>query len=110
MRDGGQDLHALLQVRLDALLHVVEGNGGAHHFARAVFGQRHGGAVGTQRIGRIGQRAQGPRGRAHGPGTQAHQQRQLQRQRAQHPRRYLQSGLVHVHGQGCAVGQAQLQP
>ncbi len=64
-------------MRLDALLHAVEGLGSALHLARAVLGQGHGGAVGTQRIGRIGQRAQGPRGRAHGPGAQAYQQRQL---------------------------------
>ncbi|MNT00016.1 hypothetical protein D3C72_1344320 [compost metagenome] len=77
VRDGGQDLHALLQVRLDALLHAVEGLGGALHLAWAVLCQSHGGSVGAQCVGCIGQRAQGPRGRAHGPGAQAYQQRQL---------------------------------
>jgi hypothetical protein len=109
VRDGGEQPHAFVKMRIDAGLHGVEGTGGLHHFLRAVLGQRCGAVAGFERVGGIGQLAHGLDGQPHAQPGRGQQGCQLQRQQEQRRARDHQPGWRQNQAHGRAIAQVHGQ-
>ncbi len=109
VRDGRQDLHALLDELGDALAHGIERPRGAGQLGGACFGQRRRLHVGIERIRGIGQCHQRPDRHAYGEPAAPDQQQQLDHQHIGQPLGDREHARMHVDGQGAAVAQRQVR-
>ncbi|MCY1423948.1 hypothetical protein D9M71_396760 [compost metagenome] len=109
MGDGGQQLHALLQVRSDTILHGIERTRRVGDFAGAVFIQACGMGIGVEGFHGAGQAGQGADRHFHRQPGAAQQQAQLQDQYDGQPERQRHAGRAHVDGHRAAIAQVQVR-